>query len=666
LRFRNVLAVSGVLTLVSPPRAAEACGPFFPPALLADRPATLGELPDGSFADSVGRLVPRPEEAFVVQEGAEPEGARTGGGARETALYGTGAKAFQEGRPGEARESFEAVLALPEGERQRFSTYAAYMLGRLAESPEEARKRFGEVRALARGGFADPAGLAVASLGEEARLLLQAGDDAGAVRLYVQQAAHGSSTGVTSLLFVSRALAADDARREKALADPLVQRLLSLYAWTHRDDSWEVDGTWRSVGKELLEALAARPSLAGADTLAAAAWRSGRFDLAERFAPKEQTPLATWVQSKLALRGGDTARAATLLAAVAAAAGKDGAPVIFGDVSTVERLEGEQAVLALGRDDFGDAMSHALRSCVWRDIAYLAERVLTVEELERLVQARASQPPARCGASETPEVEEWQGWGPADVDGGLRSLLARRLLRGGRGQDALPHFAPGPVRALAEGYQRALDRAARMREPVERAAALHDAALIAREHGLQLLGTEDAPDWAWTDGMYSLGDGLEAEPAAGQAVVAAPRAVGPGERARLKASAPPHAVRFHYRSTAADLEEQAAALLPPRSQAYAALLCHAGRFVRHTEPERFTRLWQQYVQRGAFLREPWEFGVQCPEPAFARAGAMLQAERGRLWRKRLLVAAPVSMLLGALGYLTWRRRRSRASAPARP
>jgi hypothetical protein len=663
LLFRHVLVVSGLLVSAAPFRAAEACGPSFPAELLHDRPRTLGELPDGAFALEVQLLVPKPSEGFVLQEGPEPEGAREGGGERETALYQAGAQAFRQGRHAEARSHFAAVLALPGPERKHFSTFAAYMLGRLATQHEEARKRFGEVRALAQQGFEDPLGLAIASLGEEARVLARSGDDAGAVRLYAQQAAHGSWGAASSLLFMSRTLAVDASRRERALADPVVQRLLSLYAWTHPGDGWEREGTWQMPAPALLESLAALPSLAGADRLAAAAWRAGRFDVAERFASREHTPLATWVQAKLAVRRGDPVRAAALLEEASAAVGKSGVPAIFGEVTTAQRLESEQAILALAREDFGAAMDHALRSCLWRDIAYVAERVLTVEELERLVKARASQPPPPlCGPRGEPDADHWARWSTGNVDAQLRILLARRLLRVGRGQDALHSFPQGEQAELARRYQETLERTAQASDPVDRAAALHQAALLTRQHGMELLGAEDAPDWAWTEGEYSPLERSDDDGAEGEAGLALPRAISERERQRVKAHAPPHLRRFHYRSTAADLEEQAAALVPPRSQAYAVLLCHAALFTWHSEPERVTRLWKTYVKRGALLSEDWEFGQRCPEPAFERARDMLRADHVKTSRQRSLMTGALAVPLAGLALVSvWRRRRVRGS-----
>ncbi len=140
--FRNVLTCVLVVTLLAPARHASACGPDFPAEYLGNRARTLSEMPDGAFLLEASRLLPKPADDFRVVEAWEPEGARTGGGARETELYNAGAKAFHAGKWEEARARFVEVLALPEEERRHASTFAAYMLGRTAGSATEARERF--------------------------------------------------------------------------------------------------------------------------------------------------------------------------------------------------------------------------------------------------------------------------------------------------------------------------------------------------------------------------------------------------------------------------------------------------------------------------------------------------------------------------------------------
>ncbi|WP_257446314.1 hypothetical protein [Archangium lipolyticum] len=656
--LRNLLVCLVVLASFAPVRRARACGPDFPPELLHNRAATLAELPDGLFAHEVALLVPKPAEAFPVVEGPnEPEGARVGGGTRETELYQSGAQAFHEKRWEDARARFLEVLALPAEERRRFSPFAAFMLGRTAGSTQEARQRFAEVRELVRQGFEDPLGLALASLGEEARVLLDEGDDVGAIQLYAEQVAHGSTNGVISLLQVSRALAFDEARLRRALQAPLAQRLLTTYAWTRGQElSWtDPEAGTPSRLARLLEELASVPGLAGADRLAAGAWRAGRFELAERFAGQEQTPLASWVKAKLALRRGDKSAAEQYLAEAAR-----GIPEA--DDWRVEdephprrpraHVEGERAALALMRGDFFQAAELSLASCSWPDIAYVAERVLTVDELQRFVAAHASDPKDRCQAEIRffPWGYEGNGEGPG-LNERLRLLLGKRLMRSGRGQEALDYFRGTKWEEFARQYVDALERArGAWWDSVTRAQALYSAAKLARAHGMELMGTEAAPDWSWTYGDFDVGawhrevDQPDESTLARAALGDIPLTT-QAEQERLAAHGPPHSPRFHYRSTAADLAEQAAEQLHPRSQAYAMLLCHAARFASSTEPERVQRLWRTYVQKGALIEGYWSFGQSCPEPDFERLRNQKVAPPWKAWRLRTVVTVGGGIML---------------------
>jgi hypothetical protein len=299
---------------------AFACGPFFPWQLLDDRAETVSEPVGLSFAFEVKRLVPAPSDnltavepsdtygaapdpevvaserkeassgawAAIVPEGANAspeallsklEAARraTDGKAAMVAGAGlpiavldyiAGAIEFRAGRLDTAAEYFEAINRLPEKERRIREVAAAYMLGRvhqLSGAFEEARKDFQTVRARAQAGAPDPMGLAVASLGEEARVdLVEARlltevpwpifsstiNDAKtaaligrAVRLYVEQAARGSKIALLSLREVALLLTADDAALALAVPDPLVRRLLVAFAVRRSDEmAWDESG----------------------------------------------------------------------------------------------------------------------------------------------------------------------------------------------------------------------------------------------------------------------------------------------------------------------------------------------------------------------------------------------------------------------------------------
>ena len=144
--------------------------------------------------------------------------------------------------------------------------------------------------------------------------------------------------------------------------------------------------------------------------------------------------------------------------------------------------------------------------------------------------------------------------------------------------------------------------------------------------------------------------------------------VASGEAARAAASAAVPPQRFHYRHTAAGFAEKAADLLPPRSQAFAAVLCQAAGWLLDRDAEAAQKIYRRYVQQGPYV--PWaaSFGRECEEPDFPGAGRRLHAERVAYFKHVARLALPYGgfalVLAGAtLALLILRRRRRAASAP---
>src|SRR5262249_43160129 len=127
----------------------------------------------------------------------------------------------------------------------------------------------------------------------------------------------------------------------------------------------------------------------GADRLAALAYGNGRYDLAARLTAKASGPLASWVKAKLALQKGDFAAAATLYAeAVNAFPSSDQANSL--DRRNVKLLAGERGVLTLARGEYVEALAqlYPVAATYWGDVTYLADRVLTVDELRNFVDTQ--------------------------------------------------------------------------------------------------------------------------------------------------------------------------------------------------------------------------------------------------------------------------------------
>jgi hypothetical protein len=247
----------------------------------------------------------------------------------------------------------------------------------------------------------------------------------------------------------------------------------------------------------------------------------------------------------------------------------------------------------------------------WPEAAYVAERLLTADELKAFVDAHVPPPsPAELAAAS-------EAYEPVPATR-LRALLGRRLLRSDRFDEALAYFDDAELREYAREYGDALRGAAHDWSPVTRARDWYIAGKLARRHGLGLVGLELSPDWAMYEGDFD--DGYFSVGLAGTLSGADDHdRVTPLERERFAATTPSPNVRFHYRYLAADYGERAADALARDSQAFAAVLCHTTAWIIGTDPARADALYARYLREGAWV--PWgdTFGRRCPDPDFEGA-----------------------------------------------
>ena len=193
-------------------------------------------------------------------------------------------------------------------------------------------------------------------------------------------------------------------------------------------------------------------------------------------------------------------------------------------------------------------------------------------------------------------------------------------MRTGRFGDAQKFFDDPEHATVALHYGRAIGegRDANV-PPVQRARALHKAASLARTHGIFVIAFELDPDWRIHDGEADRGNlAWDSPPAAPRDDVMVPGLAFSSfeEQARVAATRAHPLVRWHYRSIASDLAVEAAALVPERSQAYAALLCVATSYIIDQQPDRARALWLRYVNEGAAVDFAGTFGRDCPRPDF--------------------------------------------------
>lgn len=660
----------------------------------------------------------------------------------------------------QGRARMQAVLDLPPDQGAARASWAAYALARIDARPGAARhapEPWRAVRSLVRAGAADPLGLAVASYGEEALLYLDGtagpcnyvdfmenttcpdgiapSDIQKAVQLYAEQAARGSDSGVQSLRFIAGWALEDPARARALMQSTVGQRLLVSYGLARLGDIVDddlgsaydnvvnYDATVRdgvadaAQGRAsvrpnptlvtLVDALlrAGPAAIEDADRVAALAYRVGRYDQAEALAGKLETALAWWVRAKLAIRRGDMDQAAQAYARAAQAFPQDTS--LDGGNRTL--LAGEQGVVALSRGQFVEALDllYAVSSredpatpyadkVYWSDTAYIAERVLTTDELRRFVDARVPAPPTPPLPDDlrTRGLTDQPAQAALSAADDLRLLLARRLMRDGRYREALPYFPAdddprfldaayvdgrnvyklGSPRRKAQAYLDARERASDAWGRAARAQAWFDAARIARRDGMAIMGSELDPDFAIWDGFLSYGAGryLPQRDGAQAPVTPAQRAElalsGPyitdAERARYAASETRPYSRYHYREVAASNALRAADLVMPRSQAYAATLCHAAAYVINDNAPRARAIYQRYIDHGAYVPFGATFGRDCPPPDFDAAATFVYRQawaraQGIMARHPWLPMGALALVLGVGAAAVWLTRRAR-------
>lgn len=631
----------------------------------AEKIAAMRREADGDAAYAVGDGLPEAVRLYTAGavdfHGAFPRPAGDGAANAATAQPKADNAPIQSSLD-KARQRFAAVLALPVEQHGMRAAWAAYMLGRIAAHQgnySAAAGYFQQTRELVKSGLPDPLGLAVASLGEEARLHVRPGELAQSIGLYLQQLSYGSKSAEFSLKIVVRKLETDTALLDEALGNALARQLFFAHLYTKdvgspfpiqsnhyyswlADDRLPIPDRLPAIWDRITDAIERQgiENVAGADWLAAAAYNNGRFDLAQRLVNRDQSALASWIKAKLALRAGNQEAALAAYAETVRAFPAEDRPKssdfyvsnvpeepddVWDEASLLYRVDGERGVLRLSRGEYTQALSHlyAASARYWADAAYVAERILTLEELKTFVDHSVPEPSyaERVAATASGNLN------PAMR---LRQLLARRLMREGHREAAIAYFDNLELRTLAEEYRDAMQEASSLwRGRIGQAQAWYAAAMLARFKGMELMGYELAPDFANWGGAYSLA--YMSRDAGGPSSIEG-EMCSADEQRRFEAHRAKPEVRFHYRLVAAEHAARAADLLPASSQAFAAVLCQAVGWNLAREPERARLLYQRYLREGAYV--PWgkQFGRHCPAPDFHGAGQRLWAERFMPWR----------------------------------
>lgn len=555
----------------------------------------------------------------------------------EFADYHRGALLYEEGKWEEASAAWQELLKRPPEERHYRSVWAAFMLGKagLKREDPKAPEWFQRTRELAAGGFADALGMAADSYGWEARSEWKQDHPEKAARLYLTQLALGDTSAIVSLKalipdrwpqdgllnygpeseerekWTPEQTATDQKEAGRKLAaaarDPLLRRLVTLHILASGSGRSRLFPDTKTSGHprsahwlKTIEGLKLK-EVREAEYLGWIAYESGEYAAAARWLAlaRPEIPAAAWLRAKLLWREGKTAEAARSMAkawepiAIAAErhASQSDLPsegIYDGRMSFESRAGGDLAAMRLARGDFVQAMEIFRQGGLWADAAYLAERVLTTEELKHSVETAPEKP----GSS----VES------------LAYLLGRRLVREGKYAEAAPYL-PVPYRKILQAYVDALKIARDARLPkMARAQAWYTAAYLARYDGMELMGTEEAPDVFAFGGDYLMIDiarqrlsGLAREDRWGEDQKAKLRPITlpttAEEIRRLKAHRIQPDVRFHYRIIAAEHAMEAAKLLPDQSEELADVLNVSGGWLVDRDNKMADRYYQVLEKR---------------------------------------------------------------------
>ncbi|MDI2112192.1 tetratricopeptide repeat protein [Commensalibacter nepenthis] len=714
---RIMLYCVGVTALTS--TLAIACAPYFPWQLLDNRKQTLLDLPaTDSFSQKVKNLgVVTAEEKKNLYSASninDPYIGQTTCPNTDEA-YKKAAILFHNKQWEDAYSAF-SMLAYNSNPAQQVC--AKYTLGRIEKELghfEDAVQSFNSTAYLVAHGAPDPLHLGIDAYGEAAGVILdQIGtrsypEDGAvlwkvgslkedsflqlqrAVDFYLKQVKLGDDGGLNSIIVILRGLSNPDNHDaklllEQAVRNSLMRKLLLAYVLTYEDDYMvrskpqipNILNAFLQVG------LDPKSDFEDMGSLAAFAYQNNDMERAESFAEydwnRNQKALDAWILAKIALRKGDKKKAQDYY---------HQAISHFNDESlqtrSKQRVQGERAVLTLSQGNFVQALEELwpVRDIYWGDIVYLAENVLTPDELRQFVNSHTQvpkDPKAVCNrdveedyvdqnAAETSDYEyniRYSFDSGYSLKGSpilLRHLLARRLMREGRLQEAAPYFVqigdanckdtPKHVQ-IEQSYIKATTDMRKSFWATDRAKAAWNAATILHQHGMELMGTFGYPDQ--NPGTYPEGIGQMIGPV--NDPNNKPWSV-PAEQVRTGASWPIPNHRFHYRYLAVEDALYAANLIPHQSQAYAALLCHANGWMQKTsyhygvsvvdgtessysrrllgtvDDSQFAyaksrELYNLYLKNGAVVPFATTFGYNCPQPKF---GAVPKLKRDLFWKE---------------------------------
>jgi tetratricopeptide (TPR) repeat protein len=474
----------------------------------------------------------------------------------EFSIYLEGARQYYQDDFAGAEKKWNALLGLPKNERGNKSVWAAFMLGKAALNAkhEGAIEFFEMTRQLAKDGYKDPLDLASDSYGWQALAEFELKEYRDSIKHYLLAKDAASLVRVCSEISkesagVLKKLVQDETARKVLLAWAVSRD--NFYKW---DPSTERENELKKFFRNYLSALESLKDVpvTEADKVAWIYYNSGDFKNARQWVDltKLSTPLAKLIDARLVLRAGDVDGALKRLHEVVPSFEQSPDKAMFYWEDVITDTNSQIGVLKMARKEYMSAFETLLRGKYWEDIAYVAEKVLTTDELAKFLDTHINDPLLKVPVdfhsgfyfSNKKEVnrdssllegiyygDAMKEEGKSSTGASLAYLLARRYARTADWDKALKyypkkesiwrqvvkkgvdgvlnyemdyeHIDPGKkMIALRDHILTANNKSNDVRT---RAKAFYEAGIVMRKYGMEIMGTELDPDSFVTRGAFS-------------------------------------------------------------------------------------------------------------------------------------------------------------------
>jgi len=482
---------------------------------------------------------------------------------REFVLYTEGAVAYHNNNFDEAIFKWKELLALPKQERYFRSVWAAFMIGKsyLSIRKEKESIRYLEMtRELASEGFKDSLGLAQDSFGWQALAEYELKDYASSLKHYLNAEDVNSLNHICSAIFelnnsVLESVIKDDTARKIIIgwvvSRPTFYGKLFWLAPDEDDPSKDI----HAKALKAIEKVKPKETIENADRIAWIYYSKGDIKSSKKWLElsKEESALAKFIAVKIMLREGKVDEAIESLHNLVPLFEKGFERDIFFENDIVRELNTDIGVLKLSRKDYLTAFNVLLKGKYWEDIAYVAEKVLTSDELENYLKQHTQDKEMsfprkwydgyyadmKFYFERHPDPEwqkEWEeGLNKDTMYQELTYLLGRRFAREERWDKAVEYLPTSveiwwnETRPSGEGYliweqkreninpKKILNDFVNLLKKAqdinlskqERAKNYYEAALVLRKYGMEIMGTELDPDGFVFRGGFMFYDSLE-------------------------------------------------------------------------------------------------------------------------------------------------------------